>query len=103
MKKTQLFYLLLVLACVLFVTSCSDDEAPSPSPIEQRLQQMTLREKVGQMFYARPETLDTTILPKANLADISMQEVNETMRGVDEKYPWEESFYMLTTSKTKLS
>jgi beta-N-acetylhexosaminidase len=87
MKKTQLFYLLLVLACVLFVTSCSDDEAPSPSPIEQRLQQMTLREKVGQMFYARPETLDTTILPKANLADISMQEVNETMRGVDEKYP----------------
>jgi beta-N-acetylhexosaminidase len=29
--------------------------------VEAQLQKMTLREKVGQLFYVRPECLDTTI------------------------------------------
>ena len=29
--------------------------------VEAQLQRMTLREKVGQLFYVRPECLDTTI------------------------------------------
>ena len=42
-----------------FLTSCSndaDDVIVTPTDeIELQLQQMTLREKVGQMFYVRPE------------------------------------------------
>ena len=57
---------------------------------------MTLREKVGQMFYVRPECLDTTIhiwgsggvdATVAELARIKLQAVNATMRAVNEKYP----------------
>ena len=57
---------------------------------------MTLREKVGQLFYVRPECLDTTIhfnQPSSvdgstdDIRAIKLQAVNETMRGVNEKYP----------------
>lgn len=83
----RISYLFVLLVCVVFVASCSDDENPSQNAVELQLQQMTLREKVGQMFYTRPETLDTTIHSMANLVDISLQEVNETMKNVDVKYP----------------
>lgn len=47
------------------LTSCSSDDDPvemAPTDeVEAQLQKMTLREKVGQMFYVRPECLDTTI------------------------------------------
>ena len=47
------------------ITSCSNDDdavnPPSPDEVEAQLQKMTLREKVGQLFYVRPECLDTTI------------------------------------------
>ena len=47
------------------LTSFTNGNAPD-SPIqadevEAQLQKMTLREKVGQLFYVRPECLDTTI------------------------------------------
>ena len=60
------------------------------------MQKMTLREKVGQLFYVRPECLDTTIhfnLPSGidasadDIKEIKLQAVNATMLGVNEKYP----------------
>ena len=57
---------------------------------------MSLREKVGQMFYVRPECLDTTIhfnllsnidASADDITKIKLQAVNETMRGVNDKYP----------------
>ncbi len=46
-------------------TACSNNDAPETPPsqdeVEEQLQKMTLREKVGQLFYVRPECLDTTI------------------------------------------
>ena len=46
-------------------TSCTSDEDDNPvvptDEVEVQLQKMTLREKVGQLFYVRPECLDTTI------------------------------------------
>ena len=87
-------------SCGLSVlTSCSNDDDPEVTPfdpIEAQLQQMTLREKVGQMFYVRPECLDTTIhfnllsnvdASADDITKIRLQAVNETMRGVNEKYP----------------
>jgi len=87
-------------SCGLMVlSSCSNDddpEVPVVDEVEAELQEMTLREKVGQMFYVRPECLDTTIHfnrsgsideSVADLTKIRLQAVNETMRGVNEKYP----------------
>ena len=81
-------------------TSCSSDEDDNPvvptDEVEAQLQQMTLREKVGQLFYVRPECLDTTIhfnQPGSidgstdDITAIKLQTVNATMKGVNEKYP----------------
>ena len=80
-----------VIICAAFLTSCSDDDETTSTQIptdevEAQLSQMTLREKVGQLFYVRPEALDTTI-KTANLAALKLQVVNETMQDVNEKYP----------------
>ena len=82
------------------MTSCSDgknsDNPPLDEIVEAQLQKMSLREKVGQLFYVRPECLDTTIHINhagdiddsgEDITKIKMQAVNETMRGVNEKYP----------------
>ena len=98
--------LLRSLAAILFIgglfvfSACTNDDNPvGPTPedqVEEQLQKMTLREKVGQMFYVRPECLDTTIhfnLPSGidgsadDITKIKLQAVNETMKGVNEKYP----------------
>ena len=43
------------------LAACSDDKEDPvpvpPDPVEEQLAQMTLREKVGQMFFIRPEAL----------------------------------------------
>ncbi len=90
----------ILISCGLTVmTSCSNDDNTDVPPIDEveaQLQQMTLREKVGQMFYVRPECLDTTIHfnrpggideSSDDITKIRLQAVNETMRGVSEKYP----------------
>ena len=89
MKNRFLLVLGAIAYCFITFTSCSkDDDAPLPvDEVEQQLATMTLREKIGQMFYIRPEALDTSIKPNTNLVSISLQEVNETMESVNEKYP----------------
>ena len=90
----------ILISCGLTVmTSCSNDDNTDVPPIDEveaQLQQMTLREKVGQMFYVRPECLDTTIhfnrpggidQSSDDITKIRLQAVNKTMRGVSEKYP----------------
>ena len=101
MSKTKLWILAAILSfCgATVLTSCSNDDDPVSPPtdeVEAQLQKMTLREKVGQLFYVRPECLDTTIhfnlvSTVDNSADdikkIKLQAVNATMLGVNEKYP----------------
>ena len=74
----------LVLAGALIV-SCSGENAA----IERELQQMSLREKVGQLFYLRPESLDPGIEygTSADLPAFSLQEVNPRMRETAAAYP----------------
>ena len=91
MRKNILWMIAAILICGLMVTACSNDDSPiSPKDkVEEQLAKMTLREKVGQMFYVRMETLDTTIHwnTYADLQENPLLEVNQTMRDVNERYP----------------
>ncbi len=91
MKKNLLWMFAAILTCGLLLTSCRDDD-PSSAPadeVEAQLRQMTLREKVGQMFYVRMESLDTTIHwnTYVDLQENPMYDVNNVVRGVNTKYP----------------
>ena len=44
--------------------------------IDSLLKTMTIREKVGQMFYVRPECLDTTIDMQGDYVSVRLQAVN---------------------------
>lgn len=81
-------------ACLLIIgllVSCSKDDGPDDEPdsVEQAIKEMSIREKVGQMFFVRPESLDTTIHwnTHIDLQDNPLQQVNETMRRVNRDYP----------------
>ena len=93
MKQMKLWMWAVALTCGVILTSCSNDDVPvGPSledKVEEQLRQMTLREKVGQMIFIRPEDLDTTIHWNTfdDLMPLELQEVNDCMKGVNEKYP----------------
>ena len=78
--------------CGIFLTSCSNDDEQNAQPsdeVEAQLQQMTLREKVGQLFFIRPEVLDPSIEWETpnDLKAIQLQEVKEKMKSINEQYP----------------
>jgi beta-N-acetylhexosaminidase len=89
----QFWMLATILTCGTVLTSCTNNDNPViPTPeeeVEKQLQQMTLREKVGQLFFVRPEALDTTIhwVEPTELLPLELQQVNDRMKGVNEKYP----------------
>ena len=95
LMKTKLTWMLAAILCcgALFFTSCSDDDSSSSSgtsdDVEEQLKKMTLREKVGQLFYVRPETLAPSIEWDSydDLQIDPLQEVTEEMKSVNEKYP----------------
>lgn len=83
MKKLSL--ILGILSGAALLAGCSSGDAQ----VEKRLAQMSLREKVGMMFFIRPEALDTAAYYNSaqDLVDISLQEVNERMRETAQNYP----------------
>ena len=92
MKKKILQMLAAILSCGFVLTSCTDDDTTVPMPkdeVEAQLQQMTLREKVGQMFFARMESLDSTIhwTNYADLQENPMTELNSNIRNINKDYP----------------
>ena len=76
-------------ATALFLAACGNDYSSEPSAEDSTIQKMSLREKVGQMFFVRPEALDTSIHwdEYAELPDYKLQKVNKTMRAVNKDYP----------------
>ena len=97
--KSWMLATILTSCGLMALTSCSNEDNTIVTPTDEteaQLQQMTLREKVGQMFYVRPECLDTTIhfnrsggidQSVDDLTKIKLQAVNEMMRKVNENYP----------------
>ena len=57
--------------------------------IESQILQMSLREKVGQMFFIRPEALDRDIFynSASELTSFQLQGVNERMKECARQYP----------------
>ena len=92
MKKNMLWMLTAILTCGLVLTSCSnrtDLVVPPTDEVEAQLQRMTLREKVGQLFYVRLESLDPSIewTTYEDLANIKILEVTENIKRTNENYP----------------
>ena len=91
MQKIFLWILTVILFYGLVLTSCSNDDAvtPPPAEVEAMLKKMTLREKVGQMFFVRVESLDPSIewTTYDDLANLKNQEITMKMRKVNHDYP----------------
>ncbi|MCR5851235.1 MAG: glycoside hydrolase family 3 protein [Bacteroidaceae bacterium] len=92
MKNHLLWMLIAILTCGLVLTSCANNDDPVLPPtdeVEAQLQKMTLREKVGQMFYVRLESLDPSIkwTTYDDLANIKILEVTENIKRTNEQYP----------------
>lgn len=84
-KRLAIFFLatLLPLACV-----SGNGQTVPDTAIEALLQQMTLREKVGQLFYVRPEALCPEYEASGKgMVTYSLQEVTAGMRERARKYP----------------
>ena len=87
-RKNILWMITAILTCGFVLTSCSNSDEPVVPPtdeVEELLQKMTLREKVGQMFYIRMESLDPTIewTTFDDLAALKNQEVTMRMRSTN--------------------
>lgn len=72
--------------------SCGSNAAKTqvnPDLIEKQLQEMTLREKVGQLFCVRPEAFDVALEwdTYTKIATYQLQAVNEQMVKVNAEYP----------------
>lgn len=78
----------LAIAGALLV-SCVQGPRVNEALVEQELSRMTLREKVGQLFFLRPEALDTTIhyVSSDELPSFGVQAVNDRMRALAADYP----------------
>ena len=91
MQKKFLWMLTFILFYGLVLTSCSNDDAVTPpsAEVEAMLKKMTLREKVGQMFFVRVESLDPSIewTTYDDLANLKNQEITMKMRKVNHDYP----------------
>ena len=75
----------------MMLAACSDDkDNPTPippDPVEQRLAEMTLREKVGQMFIIRPEALRSDMGDMHDVVDNAMTQLTSDMTATDNAYP----------------
>lgn len=91
MKRNSLWMLAVILFTGLVMTSCSNDDNPvvPTDDVEEQLKKMTLREKVGQLFYVRLESLDPSIkwTTYDDLAQLKMLEVTENMKEINKQYP----------------
>ena len=83
------------IGAIALLAACGDDSSSAPDSSASSetsvldIKKMSLREKVGQMFFVRPEALDTTIhwTEYQDLPDYKLQQVNKTMRDVSKDYP----------------
>jgi beta-N-acetylhexosaminidase len=92
MKKMRMTF---AIGAIALLAACGDDSSSAPDSSASSetsvldIKKMSLREKVGQMFFVRPEALDTTIhwTEYQDLPDYKLQQVNKTMRDVSKDYP----------------
>ena len=91
------FHTSICIAALALLAACGDDSSSGPegdTPVNSGtssldISKMSVREKVGQMFFVRPEALDTSIHwnEYAELPDYKLQHVNKTMLAINKDYP----------------
>lgn len=91
------FHTSICIAALALLAACGDDSSSGPegdTPANSGtssldISKMSIREKVGQMFFVRPEALDTSIHwnEYAELPNYKLQHVNETMLAINRDYP----------------
>lgn len=91
MKRLTNSFLTLAVVTAL-TTACATNAAKTkidPDLIENQLKEMTLRDKVGQLFCVRPEAFDVALEwdTYTKIATYELQDVNEQMMKVNEEYP----------------
>ena len=77
-------FLAACLACLSLLTACRDARS---ALVEKRLEAMTLREKVGQMFFVRPEQLSPAPWDEAQGKNAYHQCVSENLVAASRDYP----------------
>ncbi len=91
MKHLTTKFLTIAAISTLTVSCASNAAKPKidPNLIENQLKEMTLREKVGQLFCVRPEAFDVALEwdTYTKIASYELQEVNEQMKKVNAEYP----------------
>ncbi len=98
LERKKIYGALLMLCAVMTFTACSDDNSGSQTPtdeeyVENVLDTMSLRDKVGQMFWIRPEyLLDDVASGKLNPTTAEWPSFNVTsltsaMEDLDNEYP----------------
>ena len=97
MKNHKVFRLVLLpIVAISLLSYCGQVEKSnnnnrqlSDKQIDSIIENMPLREKIGMMFYVKPECLDTTLVWEEDddLIAIAMDSVNQTMRDVCDNYP----------------
>jgi len=83
------------IGAIALLAACGDDSSSAPDSSASSetsvldIKKMSLREKVGQMFFVRPEALDTSIHwnEYQDLPDYKLQQVNKIMLAVNKEYP----------------
>ena len=93
MKSKLLFWVSALAFLTVAGCECTQNNQEDTTPkdneaIEAQLAQMSLRQKVGQLFCTRPEALDPVFAASGRgMTEYKMQAVNEETRAFCEKYP----------------
>jgi len=91
MKRLTTLFLSVGTLVAALTSCCGNSNKPKVDPnlIESQLQQLSLREKVGQLFCVRPEAFDVALEwdNYAKIATYELQEVNDQMVKVNAEYP----------------
>lgn len=90
--RRSLYLGILLLTSLMF--SCSDDDQPGLQPtieqqVEQQLSSLTLKQKVSQMFFVRPEAMYLSVeeVDRGKMTEAKLSSLDNGMRRFCEEYP----------------
>lgn len=89
MKKTVFLLVLCVLICGLGLSACWKSASDTVPSVQEIMEGMTLRQKVGQLFVVRPDALDFTQTQEQidNAKEKGVSDLTEQMRTALAEYP----------------
>lgn len=88
----RLYLILVITSAALLLAGCSKDSPSNPSieeKVEEELSKLSLKEKVCQMFFVRPEAmnLNTDVVDGGQMVKDKLSRVNDDIRKFCKEYP----------------